>query len=242
MILRGAEPDSEDPYSGFAVTIGNRTFGNQGSARQQHVMARLAVLADMGLASNSGGDKWRVRADTENILRAMQRTGDRQKTLKAHGALLSDERLPASVLDFRHTPSVEGRVLVHGEDEHTGRRYLMLEGVDARVHYVESTREMEEARGRGELKRNAFVRLQRIFVDEEPRLEVEDFGNSDSVLKNRAHFEGKVREFLRDGILPNEQGWGGWLGEYQRALKRAAMEIECPPRQQQKERRRSLGR
>jgi type IV secretory pathway VirD2 relaxase len=242
MILRGAGPDSEEPHSTLVVTIGDRTFGNRGAARQQHVLARLAVLSDMGLTSHSGGDKWRVRADAEGILRAMQRAGDRQKTLKAHGALLSDERLPVSALDFRLTPSVEGRVLVHGEDEHTGRRYLMLEGVDACVHYIECTPEIEEARGRGELKRNAFVRLRRIFVDQESQLEVEDFGNSDSLLKKRAHFEAKARELVRNGILPIEQGWGGWLGQYQRALKQAAMEIKSPAPQQQKPRERSLGR
>jgi type IV secretory pathway VirD2 relaxase len=228
MILRGAEPNSEDPYSTLAVIIGDRTFGNRGSARQQHVMARLAVLSDMGLASHSGGDKWRLRADAESILRAMQRAGDRQKTLKARGALLSDERLPVDVLDLRQTASVEGRVLVHGEDEDTGRRYLMLEGVDARVHYIQYTPEMEEARGRGELKRNAFVRLLRIFVDEEATLQVEDLGDSESLLRKRAHFEGKARELLRNGILPDEQGWGGWLGQYQRELVNAVPSVVRP--------------
>jgi type IV secretory pathway VirD2 relaxase len=242
MILRGAEPDSEGPHPTLAVTIGDRTFGNRGSARQQHVIARLAVLSDMGLASHSGGDKWRVRADAESILRAMQRAGDRQKTLKAHGALLSDERLPVCALDFRQTPSVEGRVLVHGEDEHTGRHYLMLEGVDACVHYIEYTPEIEEARGRGELKRNAFVRLRKIFFEEDTMLEVEDFGNSDSLLRKRAHFESKARELLKNGILPKEQAWGGWLGQYQHALKRAAMDIKYSPHQHQQRRERSLGR
>jgi hypothetical protein len=118
----------------------------------------------------------------------------------------------------------------------------MLEGVDARVHYIEYTPEMEEARDRGELKRNAFVRLRRVFIDEDTRLEIEDVGNADSLLRKRAHFENEARELLRNGVLPKEQGWGGWLGQYQHALKRAAMEIEYPPPQQQKPRERSLGR
>jgi type IV secretory pathway VirD2 relaxase len=243
MILRGAAPDSEQPCSTLTITIARRTLGHaEESARQKHVMARLNVLADMGLARHSGGDNWRVRADLESVLRAMQRAADRQKTLKAHGAPLSDERLPVGVLDFRQTPDVEGRVLVHGEDEQTGRRYLMIEGVDARVHYIEYTPEMEEARGRGQLKPTAFVRLRRIFIDEETTLEVKDLGNADSLLRKRAHFESKARELLRNGILPSEQGWGGWLGEYQRALKEAAMEIKSPAPEQQKPRERSLGR
>jgi hypothetical protein len=77
---------------------------------------------------------------------------------------------------------------------------------------------MEEVRGRGELKRNAFVRLRRIFVDEEPQLEVEDFGSSDSLLKRRAHFETKARELapfsLSDSLSADaargpDQPWRG---------------------------------
>jgi hypothetical protein len=52
----------------------------------------------------------------------MRRTADRQKTLAAHGALMSDERLPIEALELVKLTSVEGRVLVHGQDEQTGRR------------------------------------------------------------------------------------------------------------------------
>ena len=245
MILRGATPDSQDPYSTLTLATGDRRLDHapNGSAREQHVMARLGVLEDMGLAWHSGGaGAWCLRADLESVLRAMQRAGDRQKTLNAHGTLLSDERLPISVLDFRQTLSVEGRVLVHGEDEQTGRRYLMLEGVDARVHYIEYTPEMEEARGRGELRRNAFVRLRKILIDEEPTLQVEDLGNAEALLRDRRHFETKAHELLSKGILPAEQGWGGWLGQYQRAVLLAAKEIQYGVPQHLKTRERSRGR
>ncbi len=66
----------------------------------------------------------------------MQRTADRQKTLAAHGALMSDERLRVVVTDLRDVTALEGRILVHGEEESSGRTYLMLEGTDARVHYL----------------------------------------------------------------------------------------------------------
>jgi hypothetical protein len=48
---------------------------------------------------------------------------------------MSDERLPIEVLNPAQMTSVEGRVLVHGQDEQTGRNYLMLEGTDAKVHF-----------------------------------------------------------------------------------------------------------
>jgi type IV secretory pathway VirD2 relaxase len=244
MILRSAAPDLEDPYSTLTVPMRGSTLDDTpaASARRQHVIARLAVLEDMGLAWHSVEGSWRMRADVETVLRAMQRAGDRQKTLKAHGVVLSDERLPVGVLDFRQTPLVEGRVLVHREDEMSGRRYLMLEGTDARVHFIEYTPEMEDARGRGELRRNAFVRLRRIFIDEEPALEVEDLGNSEALLKERKHFKAKAQELLRQGVAPTEQGWGGWLGQYHCALTLAAKEIQQPTPQRQQTRERSRGR
>ena len=95
--------------------------------RTQHEASRLAVLGRMGLAESTGPNSWRLRRDFEQILRAMQRATDRQRTLAAHGALMSDERLLIEMLDPARMTSVEGGVLVHGQDERTGRNYLMLE-------------------------------------------------------------------------------------------------------------------
>ena len=100
--------------------------GSTETARRhtKHEAARLAVLGRMGLAESTGPYTWRLRRDFEQILRAMQRTADRQRTLAAHGVLMSDERLPVEVLEPAQMTSVEGRVLVHGQDEQTGRNYL----------------------------------------------------------------------------------------------------------------------
>jgi hypothetical protein len=214
MILRKGMPGFDEPYS-TTMTVFTGDWkpapGSYSWTRQQHMMARLMVLEDMGLAWSSAAGTWSLHSNLEAILRAMQRTADRQKTLRAHGALLSDERLPMAVFDGRQTASVEGRVVVHGQDEQSGQRYLMLEGVDARVHYIKYTPEMEEARVRGELRTNAFVRLRRVLVDAEPAIEVEDLGNSESLLKNRDHFNAKAQELLRQGVAPVEQGWvDGW--------------------------------
>jgi hypothetical protein len=68
----------------------------------------------MGLAESIGPNAWRVRRDFVGILRAMQRTSDHQKMLATHGVLMSDERLPITVMDWGRTDFVEGRILVHG--------------------------------------------------------------------------------------------------------------------------------
>ena len=78
-------------------------------SQTRHDVARLALLCQMGLAESTGPNSWRVRRDFEQILRAMQRNTDRQKTLAAHGVLMSDERLRTEVLDLKQVTSVEGR-------------------------------------------------------------------------------------------------------------------------------------
>ncbi|MDQ2843220.1 MAG: hypothetical protein M3Y72_19715 [Acidobacteriota bacterium] len=177
---------------------------------------------------------WRVRVDLPAVLRAMQLAADRQKVLASKGVLLSDERLRLNVLDFRRTPEVQGRVLVHGEEEQTngaGRHYLLLEGTDAQVHLIFYTPSMEDARSRGKLKPNSFVRLQERFPAGHRSLRIEDSGNADSALKNQALVGRAAQSLLARGIIPTEEGWGGWLGRYQAALRRAALE----PRNQSKE-------
>jgi len=93
----------------------------------------------MGLAEAAGSDQWLMRQDFETALRAMQRLGDRQKVLAAHGVQVSDTRLPLVMFDLRRCTTLEGRILVHGEDEETGRPFMMLEGTDAKVHCIYHT-------------------------------------------------------------------------------------------------------
>jgi hypothetical protein len=158
----------------------------------------------------------------------MQRAADRQRVLAAYGVVVSDQRLPIEVLDLTRTDSVEGRILVHGEDDQSGRRYLMLEGTDARIHFIEYTAEVERARARGELKPNAFTRFRRTSIERGPPLEIEDLGDADALVNSHGRLEATAKALIKRGILPAEDGWGGWLGRYQSALRRAAMELEYP--------------
>jgi type IV secretory pathway VirD2 relaxase len=237
MISRGAGASTQDDANPRVFTYTqepSKSGIRDGRAlRQQHTMERLLTLQTMGLAECTGPNTWLVRRDFESVLRAMQRMDDRQKTLAAHGVLMSDERLPVTVLDYRDLKSVEGRVLVHGEDEvgrEAGRSYLILEGTDARVHHIYYTAEMEEARNRGELRTNSFVRLRKRFVDGQPVMEIDDFGDSEAVLCNRSLLKQTAQTLIRRGIIPDEDGWGGWLGRYQAALRSAALDEDGPER------------
>jgi len=218
-------------------------LGPTHSLRERRTAERLMFLTSMGLAESAGPKTWRVRRDFANVLRAMQRSVDRQKTLAAHGALISDERLQMTVLDLRDLTTVEGRILVHGEEESSGRNYLLLEGTDARVHYMYYTPEMEAARNRGELRTNSFVQLRKLSAEGSP-LEIDDMGDSDALLRNNGKLRQLGQRLIRGGIIPQDDGWGGWLGRYQKALRDAVTILETPSvtKRPERDKNRGLGR
>ena len=183
-----------------------------------NLSARLITLSRMGLAENAGKGSWRLRPNIEQVLRAMQRSADRQKTLAVHGELVSDQRLQVEVANWQKLTSVEGRVLVHGEEEQSGKSYLMLEATVGRVFYITYTREMEEVRSQGGLQQNSFIRLRKRFDSGQFRVEIEDYGSAEAVLTNHRLLREKAQEIRLRGSEPAEDGWNGWLGRYQTAI------------------------
>jgi len=117
-------------------------------------------------------------------------------------------------------------VLVHGQEEQTGRNYLMLEGTDAKVHFIHYTPEIEQARNRGELRTNSFVRFRKPLSDRVVMLEVKDFGDAEAMLTDPYRLGETAQRLLSRGVMPTEDGWGGWLGRFQTALCNAVRGIE----------------
>jgi hypothetical protein len=71
----------------------------------------------------------------------------------------------------------------------TGRSFMMLEGTDAKVHCIYHTPQMAEARGRGGLRANRFVRLRKLFENGWPLLEIDELGHCEKVLNDERHLE-----------------------------------------------------
>ena len=81
----------------------------------------------------------------------------------------------------------------------SGRNYLMLEATDAKVYFVQYTREMEEARGRGELRTNSFVRLRKLTAAR-PLMDVIDLGDAERLLRTRFN-SAKSRGIVLNAVL-----------------------------------------
>jgi hypothetical protein len=190
----------------------SRFVYQQAGQKNGNVLTRLQNLRTMGLAEELGRGTWLVRRDFQTVLRSMQQVADRQKMLARHGALISDPRLPMQVADLRKLKVLDGRVLLHGEDEQTGRPYTFLEGVDAKVHVVYHTPEIARARALGKLSPNSFVRLRRLFENGRPLLQVDDRGDADKLLRDR-RFVAEIQKSRHGRPVP-AQGWAGWLGQY----------------------------
>jgi type IV secretory pathway VirD2 relaxase len=195
--------------------------GSFSRMQEQHLAARLSKLERMGLAENLGESLWRVRGDFPSVLRMMQRSQDRQRMLAAHGALLSDERLPFAVTSFREITHLQGRVLAQGQEEYSDRMYLIIEGVDGKVHFLYQTEDIQNARQQGKLRVNAFVQIEKQFSEEgRPALHVEDCGDAFELLHNNTHFAKAALGLIHQGVTQVERTWGGWLGQYQDAINK----------------------
>jgi type IV secretory pathway VirD2 relaxase len=207
--------------SHFVVTVNPDDGLLSESARQlqKHLAARLMHLQRMGLAQLVRPHQWSVQADFEKVLRTLQQSGDQQKMLAAHGALLSDRRLPLQVTTLRHLENVAGRVLLHTEDEQTGKRYTLVEGTDAKVHLIYHTSTIEEARGEGKLAVDSFIRIEKLFANKKPTLCVDDLGDANALLQNSSHFQKEADLLVRRGVREVQPVWGGWLGKYQARLQ-----------------------
>ena len=187
-------------------------------AQDYHVLARLAKLEEIGMAARTDRHSWLVRGDFEEVLRTMQRANDRQKMLARHAALVSDERLPLQITPFPAISVLEGRVLGHGHEENTGRSYLLLEGVEGKIHFLWQNAEIQAARRQRLLRVNSFVRIEKQFASTRPFLKIEDLGDSRKLLQNDVYFRKAATRLLQSGVSEIKHTWGGWLGKYEQQL------------------------
>jgi type IV secretory pathway VirD2 relaxase len=100
---------------------------------------RLRTLVAMGLADDMGGGRYRLVHGIENTLRQMGERGDIIRTMQRELTARNLARAGADqVIARRLARPIVGRVIHRGlADEHHDRHYLMIDGVDGRVHYVD---------------------------------------------------------------------------------------------------------
>jgi len=108
---------------------------------QQLLIGRARQLEHMGLAERQGPLAWRLAPAMEETLTDLGRRGDIIRTMhRVMTAANLDRRPELYIIDRAEadSPAVVGRVVHRGAaDDHHDRRYLVIDGIDGRTHYVE---------------------------------------------------------------------------------------------------------
>lgn len=109
----------------------------------QHALraGRLKKLEAMGLAEPLGGGKWKLTDGIEHELRSLGERGDIIRTMQRELTARGIERRPTDRVIHRDAvpePGVVGQVIARGlSDELADRHFLIVDGVDGRVHHVD---------------------------------------------------------------------------------------------------------
>jgi type IV secretory pathway VirD2 relaxase len=107
---------------------------------QQLLIGRARELECMGLAEREGPLAWRLDAALEETLTDLGRRGDIIRTMHRVMTEAKLERRPELYVIDRANDSapIVGKVVHRGAaDDHHDRRYLVIDAIDGRTHYVE---------------------------------------------------------------------------------------------------------
>jgi hypothetical protein len=120
---------------GGVVRIPPAAGSRIGGEERSRLHGRLAHLQTMGLAQQVDADAWRVRADTEAVLRAMGERGDIVRTLQR--AMGRDARVPRIFDPATASQPVVGRIVAKGPaHERRDQGFVVIDGLDGYAHYV----------------------------------------------------------------------------------------------------------
>jgi type IV secretory pathway VirD2 relaxase len=114
---------------------------------QQLLISRARELERMGLAGREGPLAWRLDSAMEETLTDLGRRGDIIRTIhRVMTAAKLDRRPELYVIDREQdlAPVVGKVVYRDAAGDHHDRRFLVVDGVDGRTHYVEVGRNAEE--------------------------------------------------------------------------------------------------
>lgn len=129
---------------------------------------RLQKLARLGLAEPMGSDRWRLHPDIAQTLTKMGERGDIIRTMQRELAARNLIRSGSdhSIVDPEHPnhSPIVGKLVARGlSSEFHDRHFLLIDGIDGRVHYVDIGR----AQAVDPMPENAIVQLK--IRDQGPR-------------------------------------------------------------------------
>lgn len=218
MITNAGSPDQNDPS---VIRVYPGTEGFQNVAKNETIdfamKRRLVHLEKIGAAKREG-NSWVIPKDFQKSLRALQIAGDMQKMLNRDMSPASSVDQPIVMKKWPDVESLRARVLGHGQDEGTNKRFMILEGVDGTIIHLPHRNEFEMMRADKKLGRDALVQFGR---DRNNRITVKDFGNATEALNNPK----LMQEFAQIEQIGEDRP--GWLGRLDNAMANAIANKEA---------------
>jgi hypothetical protein len=174
-------------------------------------IGRLKFLENHGLAEKVGKKMWRLSDKLETTLREMQLSHDIIKSRARHNIHTLTHDIPAPTQIQEHRP-LTGKVVGMGlENELQDKRYLLLEGTDGKVHYIQATHSIVKARDNFEFSNGHIITLEKKkFVNRESQpieyIQVHNHRTLDQMQKIPAsRLDHDVIEFVKTHHLEPKQ-------------------------------------
>ncbi|MGC9217605.1 DUF3363 domain-containing protein, partial [Acidithiobacillus sp.] len=120
---------------------------------------RLQVLETLGVAEKVGAMTWALDAGWDNALKDLQVLQRRTAMVAQGRALMTDPRCPPVVTKIQPGDHLVGRVLGTGIDEQYDRSYILIEGVDSKVHILYQNKTIEKERADQKLQPRSLVSI-----------------------------------------------------------------------------------
>jgi type IV secretory pathway VirD2 relaxase len=144
-------------------------------SREQRLLEirRLQFLEKIGLAEKIDSKAWRLSNNLEVVLHEKQLANDIIKSHARHDIQSLSHEVPAPTEIQEHKP-LTGKVVGMGlENELKDQRYLLLEGIDGKVHYLQATNSIIKARDNFEFKNDDVITIEKNSFVNEHRKKVE---------------------------------------------------------------------
>lgn len=210
-------------FLSVTVNPSDPTLQDLKRATEFHLECRLGTLYRMGLAEHRKGGEWALDQDFEKTLRTVQKTNDRLKTIAQFG-VMATPGLPFRVERPSQIDAIEGKVIVHGQDDWSGNNYMILESVRGELLRVPQVREIAQARQNGNLEPGRYIRIKRVPGDaDKSSYVVWDCGDAEALLREPIFLAENAKRLA--GEIPD--GWAGWLGQLRKSVvSEAARQVD----------------
>jgi type IV secretory pathway VirD2 relaxase len=129
--------------------------------KRLHIIGRLQYLETLGFAEKKGIITWQVSDDMLNGLKAIQTAGDIIKRKANHISAITEPTLPVARTFLSPGQSLAGRVVGSGlHDENYDKRYMLIEGLDGKVHYIHPSKSMVVHRDAWDIRNDDIIHLE----------------------------------------------------------------------------------